>query len=92
MTRMMTLLVLCFSSGCGGPAAAGDAASQLDLSLPGGPHPDLSLAGGFTQCKKIAALAEAAFMGYFPHLMGSPVNVSAYLQLDAATKPVSTQA
>ena len=47
-------------------------------------RPDLSLAGGFTQCKKIAALAEASFVGYFPHLMGSPVNISAYVQLDAA--------
>ena len=45
---------------------------------------DLSLAGGFTQCKKIAALAEAHFVQYFPHLMGSPVNTAAYLQLDAA--------
>lgn len=45
---------------------------------------DLSLAGGFTQCKKIAALAEASFVGAFPHLMGSPVNVAAYVQLDAA--------
>lgn len=47
-------------------------------------RPDLSLAGGFTQCKKIAALAEAAFVGIFPHLMGSPVNLAAYVQLDAA--------
>jgi galactonate dehydratase len=47
-------------------------------------RPDLSLAGGFTQCKKIAALAEASFVGIFPHLMGSPVNLAAYVQLDAA--------
>jgi galactonate dehydratase len=45
---------------------------------------DLSLAGGFTQLKKIAALAEAAFIGIFPHLMGSPVNIAAYVQFDAA--------
>jgi galactonate dehydratase len=45
---------------------------------------DLSLAGGFTQCRKIAAMAEAHFVQYFPHLMGSPVNTMAYLQLDAA--------
>jgi galactonate dehydratase len=45
---------------------------------------DLSLAGGFTQVKKIAALAESAFVGVFPHLMGSPVNMAAYVQLDAA--------
>jgi galactonate dehydratase len=45
---------------------------------------DLSLAGGYTQCKKIAALAEASFVGAFPHLMGSPLNMAAYVQLDAA--------
>jgi galactonate dehydratase len=47
-------------------------------------RPDLSLAGGFTQVKKIAGLAESAFLGVFPHLMGSPVNMAAYVQLDAA--------
>ena len=47
-------------------------------------RPDLSLAGGFTQVKKIAALAEAAFVGIFPHLMGSPVNNAAFAQLAAA--------
>ena len=47
-------------------------------------RPDLSLAGGFTQLKKISALAEAAFVGIFPHLMGSPVNLAAYAQLGAA--------
>ena len=47
-------------------------------------RPDLSLAGGFTQCKKIAAIAEASFVGVFPHLMGSPVNIAAYVQFDAA--------
>ncbi len=45
---------------------------------------DLSLAGGITQGKKIAALAESCFVGAFPHLMGSPVNMAAYVQLDAA--------
>jgi galactonate dehydratase len=47
-------------------------------------RPDPSLAGGFTQVKKIAALAEASFVGVFPHLMGSPVNQAAFIQLDAA--------
>ena len=47
-------------------------------------RPDLSLAGGFTQCKKIAALAESAFVGVFPHLMGSVVNLAAYAQFGAA--------
>ena len=45
---------------------------------------DLSLAGGITQARKIAALAEARFVRYFPHLMGSPVNTMAFAQLDAA--------
>ncbi len=47
-------------------------------------RPDLSLAGGFTQCKKIAALAETMFVGVFPHLMGSVVNLAAYTQFGAA--------
>jgi galactonate dehydratase len=42
------------------------------------------LAGGYTQIKKIAAIAEAAFVGIFPHLMGSPVNVAAFVHFDAA--------
>ncbi|NJN82552.1 MAG: galactokinase, partial [Caldilineaceae bacterium] len=45
---------------------------------------DPSLAGGFTQCKKIAGMAEAAFVGVFPHLMGSPLNISAFVQFDAS--------
>ena len=45
---------------------------------------DLSLAGGITQVKKIAALAEANFVRLFPHLMGSPVNTCAFAQLAAA--------
>jgi galactonate dehydratase len=47
-------------------------------------RPDVSLAGGYTQVKKIAAMAEAAFVGIFPHLMGSPLNIAAFVQLDAA--------
>jgi galactonate dehydratase len=48
-------------------------------------RPDLSLAGGYSQCRKIAAVAEAAFVGIFPHLMGSPFNINAFVQWDAAT-------
>ena len=47
-------------------------------------RPDLSLAGGFTQCRKIAALAEARFVGIFPHLMGSQVNLAGFVQFAAA--------
>lgn len=48
-------------------------------------RPDLSLAGGFTQCRKIAACAEANFVKVFPHLMGSQVNLAAFVQFAAAT-------
>jgi galactonate dehydratase len=73
------------------PLAAGERSYNLyqfkeilDLDAVAYVRPDLSLAGGFTQVKKIAALAEAAFVGVFPHLMGSPLNMAAYVQLDAA--------
>jgi len=73
------------------PLAAGERAYNLyqfkeivDTGAVALIRPDLSLAGGFSQVKKIAALAEAAFLGIFPHLMGSPVNMAAYVQLDAA--------
>jgi galactonate dehydratase len=48
-------------------------------------RPDLSLVGGYTQARKIAAMAEASFISVFPHLMGSPVNIAAFVQFDAAT-------
>jgi len=48
-------------------------------------RPDLSVVGGYTQARKIAALAEASFVSVFPHLMGSPVNIAAFVQFDAAT-------
>jgi galactonate dehydratase len=48
-------------------------------------RPDLSLAGGFTQCRKIAGMAEANFVKVFPHLMGSQVNLAAFVQFAAAT-------
>ena len=47
-------------------------------------RPDVSLAGGFTQVKKIAGMAEPAFVGIFPHLMGSVVNNAVFTQLAAA--------
>src|SRR5205823_8012777 len=46
----------------------------LDLGVASYIRPDLSLVGGYTQAKKIAAMAEGAFVGVFPHLMGGPVN------------------
>jgi L-alanine-DL-glutamate epimerase-like enolase superfamily enzyme len=41
------------------------------------------VAGGFTQVRKIAALAQAPFARVFPHLMGSPVSIAAFVQLGA---------
>jgi galactonate dehydratase len=73
------------------PLAAGERSDSLfqfkqilDTDAVSFIRPDLSLAGGYTQVKKIAALAEAAGVGIFPHLMGSPVNIAAFVQLDAA--------
>jgi galactonate dehydratase len=48
-------------------------------------RPDVSLVGGFTQIVKIAGMAEASFVGVFPHLMGSPVNIAAFVQFAAST-------
>jgi len=47
-------------------------------------RPDLSLAGGISQCRKIAAIAEAHYAGVVPHCPLSPVSLAACLQLDAA--------
>ena len=47
-------------------------------------RPDVSLAGGLTQVKKIAAIAQSAFIQIFPHLMGSPVNNAVFTHLAAA--------
>jgi galactonate dehydratase len=73
------------------PLAAGERCTSLfefkrvlDTAAVSLIRPDLSLAGGFTQVKKIAALAEADLVGIFPHLMGGPVNIAAFVQLDAA--------
>ena len=56
----------------------------VDLGIASFIRPDLSLAGGFTQVKKIAAIAEPALVQVFPHLMGSPVNAAAFTHLAAA--------
>jgi len=46
-------------------------------------RPDLSLAGGISQCRKIAAIAEAHYAGVVPHCPLSPISLAACLQLDA---------
>jgi len=47
-------------------------------------RPDLSLAGGISQCRKIANIAEAHYAGVVPHCPLSPVSLAACLHLDAA--------
>jgi galactonate dehydratase len=54
-------------------------------------RPDLSLAGGITNCKKIAALAEADYVGVVPHNPLSCVLTAACVQLDAATHNIPVQ-
>jgi galactonate dehydratase len=54
-------------------------------------RPDLSLAGGITNCKKIAAIAEANYVGVVPHNPLSAVLTAACVQLDAATHNISVQ-
>ena len=46
-------------------------------------RPDVCMAGGLTQCKKIAALAEAHYVGVVPHNPLSPVSTAACVQLAA---------
>jgi galactonate dehydratase len=47
-------------------------------------QPDLSHAGGLTEVKKIAALAEAAYVLVAPHNSSGPIGTAAAVQLDAA--------
>ena len=54
-------------------------------------RPDLSLAGGFTNIKKIAAIAEAHYVGVVPHNPLSAVLTAACVQLDAATHNIPLQ-
>ena len=54
-------------------------------------RPDISLAGGITNLKKIAALAEASYVGMVPHNPCSPVMTASCVQLDAAIHNVAIQ-
>ena len=47
-------------------------------------RPDLCLAGGITNCKKIAAIAESFNIGVIPHNPLSPISTAACVQLDAS--------
>lgn len=46
-------------------------------------QPDLSWAGGFTECRKIAAVAEAHIMEVAPHAFSSGILLAASLQFSA---------
>lgn len=48
-------------------------------------QPDLSHAGGISECKKIAAMAEAYDIAVAPHCPLGPVDLAACIQLDACT-------
>ncbi len=47
-------------------------------------QPDLSHAGGITECKKIAAMAEAYDVALAPHCPLGPIALSSCLQIDAS--------
>lgn len=48
-------------------------------------QPDISHAGGFLQCKKIAAMAQARYVGFAAHNPSGPIANAATLQLAACT-------
>ena len=50
-------------------------------------QPDLCSAGGFTECKKILALAQAWHMMLVPHVWGSGIGLAASLQFLATVPP-----
>lgn len=52
-------------------------------------QPDLTAAGGFTECVRIAALASAYGVRYVPHVWGSAVGLAAALQFVAALPPAT---
>ena len=54
-------------------------------------RPDLSLAGGITNVLKIAALAEASYVGVVPHNPLSCVLTAACVQVDAAVHNIALQ-
>jgi len=54
-------------------------------------QPDLSHAGGISECRKIAAMAEAYDVAVAPHCPLGPVALSACIQLDTCTPNVFIQ-
>ncbi len=54
-------------------------------------QPDLSHAGGISECKKIAAMAEAFDVAVAPHCPLGPIALAACIQMDACTPNVFIQ-
>jgi galactonate dehydratase len=54
-------------------------------------QPDLSHAGGISECKKIAAMAECYDVAVAPHCPLGPIALSACIQLDICTPNVFIQ-
>lgn len=54
-------------------------------------QPDLSHAGGISECKKIAAMAEAYDLAVAPHCPLGPIALASCLQLDGCTPNVFIQ-
>jgi D-galactarolactone cycloisomerase len=50
-------------------------------------QPDLCSAGGFTECRKIAALTQAWHITLIPHVWGSGIGLAASLQFLATIPP-----
>ena len=50
-------------------------------------QPDLCSSGGFTECKKIAAMAQAWNTAVVPHVWGSGIGLAASLQFIATLPP-----
>jgi D-galactarolactone cycloisomerase len=50
-------------------------------------QPDLCSAGGFTECRKISALAQAWHLSVNPHVWGSGIGLAASLQFIATIPP-----
>lgn len=54
-------------------------------------QPDLSHAGGISECRKIAAMAEAYDVGVAPHCPLGPIALASCVQMDACTPNVFIQ-
>jgi len=52
-------------------------------------QPDLTATGGFTECQRIATLANAHGVRYLPHVWGSAIGLAAALQFIAALPPAT---